>query len=120
MKWLYTIWDATKGGMEELVKSYIINGDYDVNQKRIGDLMTPLHVAVINRRVELTKKLLNFGADFNLKDKDGKTPADHLTKKGDKLASSIRRLIRNFISAKERKKRGEEIKSNPATSSDGL
>jgi len=32
MKWLYTIWDAARGGMVDLVVKYVDNGDYDIDQ----------------------------------------------------------------------------------------
>ena len=31
MKWLYTIWDAAKAGMLDLVVRYVNNSDYEIN-----------------------------------------------------------------------------------------
>lgn len=44
--------------------------------------MTPLHVAVLLRKVTLVKILLDFGCSTNIKDSSGKTPIDYLLSQG--------------------------------------
>lgn len=95
MTWLYTIWDAANGNMVNLVQKYIKMKSYEVNQRRPGDLKTPLHVAVIAGRIDMIRMLMQLGADPSLRDADGKTALNIVEEKAldNKQAKSIRSLL---------------------------
>ena len=98
MTWLYTIWDAVRGDMIQQVITYVQTQSYDVNQKRIGDEMTPLHVAVNSKRLNMVKTLLSLGADIEAVDKNGLTVIDYVSVRKDSFASKIKRILKQHIS----------------------
>ena len=66
--------------------------NYDERKINIGNKnnLTPLHIAVINRDIELIKLLLSKGAKTDIKDSKGKTAIDYaLEKKDEELASLL-------------------------------
>jgi ankyrin repeat protein len=60
---------------EDIVKFLFDNGVI-VNKKCEYSKRTALHIAAVNDHADMLKLLLEKGADFNVKDVDGKTPVD--------------------------------------------
>ena len=72
----YEIWkkilkDATKEEIDELVAE----GELDVNITNENGV-TPLHLATKNCSAEIVEKLIDYGAEVFVSDKDGQTPMD--------------------------------------------
>jgi hypothetical protein len=70
---------AVENGYLNVVTCLIEKGRADVNIRGVDD-NSALHFAVINGYVEITKYLLDHGADKTAKNKSGKTPADIASK----------------------------------------
>ena len=64
-----------------LVLNSLIKNGTDVNAKD-DEERTPLHLAIINRHLELGMFLIEYGANVNAKDNYGKTPLHYAAKKG--------------------------------------
>jgi ankyrin repeat protein len=61
--------------IRRFVKLLIARGA-DVNKKDRNNRNTPLHLAVMNRHLEIVKALTSAGANPNEKNNDGKTSLD--------------------------------------------
>lgn len=64
--------------MVGLVIKHISTKAFDVNQPRPANLQTPLHIAIIEKKLEVVQALIKLGADLMLKDAQDKTPEDYL------------------------------------------
>ena len=94
LTWLYTIWDAAaEGNLGNQIQYYIKSKAYDVNQKRPGDLKTPLHIAVQNNKVDIARLLLSLGADPNIEDAQKKQPIHYLSLKNETAVKNIKRML---------------------------
>eukprot|EP00347_Sterkiella_histriomuscorum_P011912 403370620 len=112
MTWLYTIWDAVDGGISNLVASYVKQRAYDVNQKRPGDLRTPLHIAVIGLKFDMVKLLIQLGADPIIVDIQGHNCEFYLSHSSDPNVKNIRRLLHRRISKAVMNSQGESGSQN--------
>jgi ankyrin repeat protein len=63
-------------GNVEVARVLIENGHADVNRQTIAGF-TPLHIAAISGKADFVRYLLDRGANRDLTDKDGLTPAQH-------------------------------------------
>jgi ankyrin repeat protein len=71
---------------------------------------TPLHNAVMRKRVDAVKVLLQHGADPTIQDNEGKTPIDHAREAG--YTDIIKILTEKTTTGRTRKKKNR--KSIPA------
>ncbi|KAG6852187.1 hypothetical protein C0991_002255, partial [Blastosporella zonata] len=72
---------AAAGGYLDIVKGFIIEGEFDVNVKSdTGD--TPLYCAAGKGHLEVVKELLASGASVHAKDQEGSTPLYYAAAKG--------------------------------------
>ena len=98
MTWLYTIWDAVNGNIPSLVSKYVKDKAYSVNQRRTGDMKTPLHLAVIAGRPDMVKLLVGLGADTGLRDADDKVPSEYVGETAGQNGRMIRRMLQRRMS----------------------
>mmetsp|Transcript_35111 Transcript_35111/g.34144 ORF Transcript_35111/g.34144 Transcript_35111/m.34144 type:complete len:101 (+) Transcript_35111:754-1056(+) len=100
MTWLYNIWDCVKNEMYSLLYKYINQRYYSINEKRPGDSMTPLHLAVILGKYEVVKMLMRLGADPSIVENRGLTPLQLIANKHDSHYRKIKIFIEDFGKAK--------------------
>jgi len=65
--------DAVKNGNFEAVRKLVESDGKDVNAHSGGNLLTPLHIAVMKNNEQIAQYLLQHGADINRRNNDGNT-----------------------------------------------
>ena len=96
-----SIHKAVETGNIDAVKKHLAAGT-DVNADA-ESLVTPLHVASVFGKSEISELLINSGADVNALMKDGRTPLD--------LASELKKTETAALLQKHGAKTGEELKA---------
>jgi len=66
--------NALKKGMNDMVQVYLDNSPIDINAQRSNDGVSMLHLAIWYGNVNITKQLVEKGADINLSDHEGDKP----------------------------------------------
>jgi ankyrin repeat protein len=66
---------ATSKGLKSIVQIFLENGG-DIDHKITKDGNTPLHIAVINNRVDMINLLLTKKPDLSIQNKTNRTPID--------------------------------------------
>ena len=98
-----SIHKAVETGNIDAVKKHLAAGT-DVNVNADAEsLVTPLHVASVFGKSEISELLINSGADVNALMKDGRTPLD--------LASELKKTETAALLQKHGAKTGEELKA---------
>ena len=98
-----SIHKAVETGNIDAVKKHLAAGT-DVNVNADAEsLVTPLHVASVFGKEEISELLINSGADVNALMKDGRTPLD--------LAIELKKTKTAALLQKHGAKKGEELKA---------
>lgn len=70
------VWDYAAAGNVSKIRSLVSSGKCSVNEQTLKRLNTVLHIAVEKAQVVCVRELMSMGADPNIKNAAGKTPAD--------------------------------------------
>jgi len=95
---------ATSCGMHDVARFLIVEHSQDVNAQVTFWKDTPLHVASSGSYMEVVRVLLEFGADLEVKDLDGRTPLLRMSGRGDMELTRI--LLEHGADTEARDKHG--------------
>lgn len=87
---------AVSGGKPSIVRLLVNSGRVSVNCLSYPGLQTPIYSSVLNRNLEVTKLLIELGADVNVKDAARVSPLHHATVSQDNEIMKV--LIQNGAS----------------------
>ena len=68
---------AVRENHEDIALCLLNKSSIELN-KGAGNLGSPLHISVVNHKIEIVAKLIKLGADVNRKDNEGNTPLHQL------------------------------------------
>lgn len=97
--------------MVGLVIKHISTKAFDVNQPMPGNLQTPLHFAIIEKKLEVVQALIQLGADLMVKDAQDKTPEDYLCQ-ANRNESDTRKMMRLIRRRRRTNNNSESIQTN--------